>query len=250
MYVRNARLRARLLRDGNGDPSTGTAVGGGGGSSAATGSSGQNGASAGQQNQAGNATGQPATGAGQQNGQGSGEPGQQAGQSDEPLGPQGMSALRTERELKAAEKRRADAAEEELRKIREANQTDQERALNAAREEGRQQAATVANVQLVRFATQAAAATAGFADPMDAVAWLQSRAGEITVTAQGAVDEAAVTAMVKKLAEEKPYLLAQQQNPAFVPNPGQGAGQSGGGATKGSVSAGADLYRQRNQKQQ
>ena len=239
MYVRNARLRARLLRDGNGDPATGTAVGGGGGSSAAT-AAGQ-GAQPGQ-GQPGTATGQPATGTGQQN------PAGQAG--DEPLGEAGMNALRAERELKAAEKRRADAAEEELRKFREANQTEQERAINAAREEGRQQAAMAVNANLIRLATQAAAATAGFADPMDAVAHLRARSSEITVTPEGAVDQAAVTAMVTKLAEEKPYLLANQQPPAFVRNPGQGAGQSGGQAGAKTVAAGADLYRQRNQKQQ
>ena len=246
MYVRNARLRARLLRDGNGDPATGTAVGGGGGVGTAT--SGQGG----QQNQTGAATGTPATGAGQQGsaGQAASQHGQQGSQqSDEPLGEGGLRALQSERALRAAEKARADAAEEELRKFREANQTDQERALNAAREEGRQQAAKVANAQLVRFAVQASAATAGFADPMDAVAHLQAHTGDITVTADGTVDEAAVTAMVKKLAEDKPYLLAQQQPPTFTRNPGQGAGRSGQSAT-GTVAAGADLYRQRNHKQQ
>lgn len=249
-------LRSRQLRDGRGDVATGTAVGGGGGTAAAgttgtsigAGTGAATGQAAGSQNQT--ATGQSATGTGQLNqngGQGTAQPTGQQG--DEQLGEGGMRALQSERAMRAAEKQRADAAEQQLRELQAATQTDQERAITAAREEGRQQAATVANVQLVRFAVQASAATAGFADPMDAVAQLQERTGEITVTPEGVVDQAAVTAMVTKLAQDKPYLLAEQKAPAFAHNAGQGAGRSGGQAVTGTVAAGADLYRQRNQKQ-
>lgn len=55
---------------------------------------------------------------------------------DEGLGEAGKAALRREREAAAAEKKRADAAEEELRKLREATQSDQDKALADARKEG------------------------------------------------------------------------------------------------------------------
>ena len=187
-----------------------------------------------------------------------GEPGQPAGGGgatppvDDGLNEGGRTAIQREREaaaeanrLRAAEKQRADAAEEELRRIREANQTEQEKALAAAREEGKAEVAATANTRLIRAEVKAAAASAGFNDSADAVAQLETRFGEIPVTATGDVDEAAVKAMVNKLAEDKPYLVKQAVTvPAFASNPGQGTPPAASG--KADVNAGRALYQERN----
>lgn len=157
---------------------------------------------------------------------------------DKPLGPNGEKALDSERALRAEAEKRARVAEAELEKFRTANQTEHEKALEAARREGRAEVQTVANKRLVSAEVRAYAADAGFQDPKDAVVQLAEAIGGIAVTEAGDVDEAAVQAAVKKLAESKPYLLKPSGPvvPAFAPNPGQGQHQpskpSGGAAGK------------------
>jgi hypothetical protein len=157
---------------------------------------------------------------------------------DKPLGPNGEKALQSERSLRADAEKRAQEALAELEKLKSANQTEQEKALEAARREGRTEVQTVANKRLVSAEVRAYAANAGFQDPKDAVVQLAELIGGIAVTDSGDVDEAAVEAAVKKLAETKPYLLKPTGPvlPAFAPNPGQGQHQpskpSGGAAGK------------------
>jgi hypothetical protein len=235
MYRTKRTLASRYLRDGGAgtDPTSGTGAGGGGSTGA--------GAAAGGANPAAGQPPLPHPPAG-------GQPGQPAtGQPNEPLGEGGIRALQSERAMRTAAEQQLAAAQQQLQQLQAASQTDGERAIAAAREEGRNEIRSTANTVLVNAEVRAAAATAGFADPEDAVAQLQQRFPTITVTPDGAVDRNTVTAMVTELATSKPYLLGQQQTqtPAFARNPGQGTPPAAPGT--GSVTAGADEYRRKKQ---
>lgn len=167
------------------------------------------------------------------------------------LGDAGKAAIDREREsaaeanrLRAAEKARADAAEAELTKIREANQSEHEKAIAAAKIEGRNEVLSAANQRLVRLEVKAAAAASQFLDATDAVALLTDRLSEITVNASGDVDTAKVAELVKGLAEAKPHLV-NTGTPVSGPRPLPGQGTPPAGPSHGSVSAGADEYRRR-----
>jgi type II secretory pathway pseudopilin PulG len=223
-------LASRYLRDGGSgtDPANGGGAGGGG-------SAGTGGAAGGANPAAGQPPApQPPAGA-------------QPGQPNEPLGEGGIRALQSERAMRTAAEQQLAAAQQQLQQLQAASQTDAERAIAAAREEGRNEIRSTANTVLVNAEVRAAAATAGFADPEDAVAQLQQRFPTIAVTPDGAVDRNTVTAMVTELATNKPYLLGQQhtQTPAFARNPGQGTPPAA--PATGSVTAGADEYRRKKQ---
>jgi hypothetical protein len=112
---------------------------------------------------------------------------------------------KNERELKAARR--------ELDKLREANQSESERAIAAAKAEGRSEALTVANARLVSAAVLTAAA-GKLADPTDATALLDLEGFD--VDEDGNVDTAAIDKAVAALLKSKPHLSADRK-PAPLP---------------------------------
>lgn len=112
---------------------------------------------------------------------------------------------KNERELKAARR--------ELEKLREATQTEAEKAIAVARTEGRNEALAVANSRLVSAAVLSAAA-GKLADPTDATALLDLEGFD--VDEDGNVDTAAIDKAVAALLKSKPHLAADRK-PAPLP---------------------------------
>ncbi len=167
------------------------------------------------------------------------------------LGDAGKAAIEKVR-AEAAEHRRAAAAEKaqreavqaELEAIKGAHQTDQEKAIEAARKEARAEVLSSVNARLIRSVVEATAAGAKFHDPGDAADLLAKRLTEITVSEAGDVDRNKVAELVKELAESKPHLV-QSGSPAQQRLPGQGTPPAA--PKTGSVTAGADEYRRKKQ---
>lgn len=150
--------------------------------------------------------------------------GQQAGQGatpeppDEPLGDAGKQTLVKVRTLLKEAEARAEAAEKERDELKTAGQTEQEKAVAAARAEG----ISAANQRLVRAEVKAAAAAAGFHDPADAAVQLHGELAKVAISKDGDVDEAKVKELVASLATSKPYLVktAGATPPAALPGQG------------------------------
>lgn len=164
------------------------------------------------------------------------------------LGDAGKAAIQAERaaateanRLRAAAEAKANELQQELDALKGATQTEQEKAIEAARKEARSQVLGEIGGSLVCSAIEAAAAAAKFYDSTDAVDKLRHRFAEITVSEQGVVDKAKVEALVKELAESKPHLV--QSGSGATPLPGQGTPPSA--PNGGSVSAGAAEYQRR-----
>lgn len=167
------------------------------------------------------------------------------------LGDAGKAAIQREREaaaeagrLKAAAEAKAAELQAELDALKGANQTEQEKAIEAARKEARSQLFGEIGGSLVSSAIESAAAAAKFYDSTDAVDKLRHRFSEITVSEQGVVDKAKVAELVKELADSKPHLV--QSGSGATPLPGQGTPPAA--PSTGSVAAGAALYAQHKQK--
>lgn len=165
------------------------------------------------------------------------------------LGDAGRTAIERERENAATARQQKAAAEQErdrlqgeLDALRGATQTDQEKALEAARKAARAEVLGEVGKNLVAAAIETAATGSKFFDPADAAALLSGRIAEVTVSETGVVDKAKVAELVKELAESKPHLV-QSANSAPQRLPGQGTPSASPAA--GSVSAGAAEY-QRN----
>jgi hypothetical protein len=145
-------------------------------------------------------------------------------------------ALASERSLrKDAEKRAKEGAtaQAELEKLTAAAKSDLERAVEAARKEGAQSVLGSANTRLVNAEARAAAAELKFRNPTLAVRALDL-AG-ITVTDDGTVDTAAITAALKTLAADEPYLIDDggPRTPRKDPSQGSGKTQAPKDAQKG-----------------
>jgi len=133
-------------------------------------------------------------------------------QSDDTLGPAGVKALeefkRRARENEAKAKR-ADQLEAELEKIRDANRSESEKAVERARREAtdaaRKEVLGQANRRILTAEIRAAAG-GRLADPLDAVRMLDVDA--FSVNDNGEVDSAAITKALDALLEAKPYLGA------------------------------------------
>ncbi len=105
-------------------------------------------------------------------------------------------------------------------------QSDQDKAVNKAREEGKAEAQAAANARLVAMEVRAQAATAKFRDPSDAIAQLRSegKLDDIKVAADGEPDADAIKVLLDDLAKAKPYLVAEDQSkppPSFNGGPRQ-----------------------------
>jgi hypothetical protein len=97
--------------------------------------------------------------------------------------------------------------------------SDQEKAVAAARNEGRTEAITAANERILTAEVKAAAS--GFANPADALAFID-RDG--LVGDDGTVDEAAIAERLAAVLAEKPYLAA---TPGKTPAPQVPKGSQG-----------------------
>lgn len=113
-------------------------------------------AQAGQQQQSPTAGGTPAAGSTTTT------QGKAGGTPDQPEDVTGLkNALRTERQSAAEQKARADAAESELTKLRQASLTDQEKAVDAARREGAAEVRTLFEARIRRAEIRTALTAAG-----------------------------------------------------------------------------------------
>lgn len=143
------------------------------------------------------------------------------------LGDAGKRALDEERNARRVAERKANEAQAELDKVRSANMSEQEKAVAAAKAEGRDEALKTANERLVRAEVKAAAA-GKLADPGDALGLLGDLSAFIDKT--GDVDTKAITSAIDELVKAKPYLSAK---------PGNGAGE--GGARGGNATSGPSM---------
>ena len=92
-----------------------------------------------------------------------------------------------------------------LEAIEAENLSETEKAIAAARDEGRSEALTLANTRLLQAEIRAAAA-GKIADPADAIKLLDL--SEFEVTDGGEVDTEAIASAIDALVEAKPYLAA------------------------------------------
>lgn len=102
----------------------------------------------------------------------------------------------------AAERKARSIAERDAGKLRDATATDAEKAVAAARDEGRAEALKEVSSRLVETEVRAAAA-GKLADPADAVRLLDL--GEF-VADDGAIDRTAIGEAIAELVKAKPYL--------------------------------------------
>ncbi len=152
------------------------------------------------------------------------------------LGEAGKRALAAERAARRDAEKKAKDAEKELEELRKASQTDQEKALEAARTEGRTEALSTANVRLLKAEIKVAA-QGKLADPTDAVALLDL--SKFEVNDDGDVDTKAISSAIDELVEQKPHLAAKATRPR-----GDGGGGPRGDAPEGKSSMN-ELIRQK-----
>ncbi len=127
------------------------------------------------------------------------------------LGPAGEKALADERKSRRDADRRAKTAEAELEKLKNASATEQEKAVAAAKAEGRTGALEIANQRLLRAEITASAA-GKLADPSDAAALLDLN--DFEVDDDGNVDKKAISTAIEELVKRKPHLAARGGRPS------------------------------------
>lgn len=122
----------------------------------------------------------------------------------------------------AARRKKLEAFEAQEAKRKQAEMTELERAEARLNElEKRVQEAEAGRKQaLVRAAVIAQATAQGFRDPEDALRYLDT--SEVEITEEGRVSD--VSALLKELGKQKPYLL-QPQGSVGATNPGRGQAQ-------------------------
>ncbi len=146
------------------------------------------------------------------------------------LGDAGKRAIEAERRAARAAEKRAKDLEKRLAEIEAANQTESEKAITAARAEGRTEALSVANTRIVKAEIKSAASGV-FANPELAVRLIDASAFD--VDEDGNPDTKAIRAEVQRLVDAEPYLAAGAK-PAPLP---------GGGATPSRDSSMDDFLR-------
>ncbi len=139
----------------------------------------------------------------------------------EGLGEAGLRALRAERARADEAERKRLAAEAERDELRTKNQTAEEKAIEAAKKSGRDEATLEANRRIARSEIKAAAG-GKLQDAEDAASFL----GDIDrFIVKGEVDSKAITSAIDELVKAKPYIAAAGK---ARPLPGGGATQSSG----------------------
>lgn len=139
------------------------------------------------------------------------------------LGEGGKRALIAEREQRKAADAKAAKLESELEKFRQQSMTEQEKAIEKAKADGRNEAAQELGLRLAESEVRVVAANK-LNDPQDAVNML----GELDrfLTKDGTVDNKAIASAIDALIAAKPYLAIPQNGPK--PLPGGGATPSSG----------------------
>jgi hypothetical protein len=132
---------------------------------------------------------------------------------------------------------------EEFDKAAEAARTDQEKAVEAARNEGKTEALTQANTRLLSAEARALAAEAKFANPALVVRALDLK--DVKVNDDGSVDADAIKAKLKEAADSGAFVIGDGEKPKPKPDRAQG-----GAASKGdkSVASGRELFEARRAK--
>lgn len=115
----------------------------------------------------------------------------------------------------------------EFDKLAEQQKTEAEKAVEAARLEGRSEALSAANDRLLRAEVKAAAA-GKLSDPADAVRMLDL--SSFKVGDDGEIDSGAIGAAIEDLVRSKPYLAAQPQGFQGSGDNGSRGGKPGGPA--------------------
>lgn len=134
----------------------------------------------------------------------------------------------------------------------EANRTEQERAVEAARKEGETAATTRANARIVASEAKVLAAAAGAINPTTTARLLGDLSG-ITVSEDGTVDEAALKAKIDGLKETDPYLFGTPGPTPPIPprpDPSQGGGGGGGSEKPGSIAEARQRAREERESKQ
>lgn len=111
-----------------------------------------------------------------------------------------------------AERRQRHAAEKELEQLRAQHMTESDKAIAAAKADGRKEALEVANDRLLRAEVKAAAG-GKLADPGDATRMLDL--SEFSVDDDGSVDTKALSKAIDDLIKDKPYLAAARPQGGF-----------------------------------
>lgn len=137
------------------------------------------------------------------------------------LGEAGRKAIDAERNARKAAEKQLKTMQAELEQLRTATQSEQERAIAAAKAEGRAEVLAESNRRLIAAEVKAAAASR-LHDPADALRLLDL--DQFEVGADGAVNVDSITAAIAELVEAKPYLAAGAK-PAPAPT-----GSAEGGA--------------------
>lgn len=152
---------------------------------------------------------------------------------DPDLGDAGKKALQAERD-------RAKKAERENKELRAqldklqgtppqpADPANPDQAIEAAREEGRREAAAAANRAVIAAETRALAATAKMRDPRDAVIQLSTELKDITVDDNGDIDSKAIEQLLDDLKTKKPYLFDDGTSTVSHTDAGIGTGGDSG----------------------
>ena len=139
------------------------------------------------------------------------------------LGTSGQRALAEERAARRKAERDAKTIKSELEKLRTASQSEQEKALAKAREEGKTEGLSEIRLERVRDKIEAKAG-GRMADPEDAAALLGDL-GQF-VTDDGSIDTAAIGRAIDQLLKAKPYLAT---NGSKRPTGGADGGARGNG---------------------
>ena len=133
-----------------------------------------------------------------------------------------VSQLKSKSRESSKYQKRAQAAEAELAKVREAQLSEQEKAVKAARDEGYTEGRSLGDKRLIRAEVIAAAAGKA-ADPNDVHALLNARGAlnDIEVGDDGTVDTKTIGALVDALLAEKKHLAAAppSRDPDFGARP-------------------------------
>jgi hypothetical protein len=132
-------------------------------------------------------------------------PGDETDPGDSDAGKTDAGRLREMKAALAAERRARHAAEKDLAKIRDETASDADRAIAAARDEGRRDALGQVSARLVEAEVRAAAG-GRLADPADAVRLLD--VASFVDGETGDIDGAAIRSALDDLIESKPYLRA------------------------------------------
>lgn len=146
----------------------------------------------------------------------------------EPLGIEGKAALESERKARRDAEKQAKAATAELDKLRQATATDQEKAVMAAKAEGRTEALREAGIGRVEDAIRAAAGGRN----VDIDALLDGVDRTKFLDDDGNPDRDAIQAWIDRLAP------AEQEQGFRAPNLEQGTRTNGG--TGGALALGSD----------